>query len=93
MLSANLAAKIDQLIDQYDRDGVVCIRDALEPDLLEEAFRCFQWSLNHPTPSACTFYDSDVAEFYQYLTERSAALLLNIKSFMDLDAPELSHLD
>ena len=67
MLSANLAAKIDQLIAQYDRDGVVCIRDALEPDLLEEAFRCFQWSLNHPTPSACTFYDSDVAEFYQDL--------------------------
>ena len=74
MSSNAVTSEIDELAKQYRDNGVVCIRNALAPSVLEQALRCFEWSLNHPTPSACTFYDSGVAEFYQDLCHPTGAL-------------------
>ena len=44
---------VDELtIEQFQRDGVVLIRDALDPAQLEAAFSAWQWSVEHPGPLA-----------------------------------------
>ena len=74
MLSKKRTQEIAEISTQYRNDGVVCIPAALDSTALSLALRCFEWSVNHPTPSACTFYNSDKAEFYQDLGHPEGAL-------------------
>lgn len=67
MLTSELSLQLDNVMHDYRRDGVTCLRQALGPDELKLALQGFEWSLSNPTPSACTFYDSDTTEFYQDL--------------------------
>ncbi|MEQ8663244.1 MAG: phytanoyl-CoA dioxygenase family protein [Gammaproteobacteria bacterium] len=66
-----------RLAAAYHRDGVVYLPRALAPETLAAAENLFQWSLEHPTPSACRFYADDATEgatFYQDLGHPHAAL-------------------
>ena len=74
MSGENLREEIPRLRETYHTDGAICIRNVLDEQMLAEAFECFQWSLENPTPSACTFYDSETAEFYQDLCHPNGAL-------------------
>ena len=74
MLSTQLQSQLDSAVDAFRRDGVTCIRQALNQDELDLAKQGFEWSLTNPTPSACTFYDSGISEFYQDLCHPRGAL-------------------
>ena len=67
MLSDTLRHTLDKLIEPYNRDGVIFLAGALDDNTMRQAQSCFEWSLQHPTTSACTFYDDKEAEFYQDL--------------------------
>lgn len=54
-------------------DGVVCLRGALSAGQLRAARQAFEWSLAHPTKSACEFYPSEPGRFYQDLCHPEAA--------------------
>ena len=58
----------------YHRDGVVHLAGALDAETLAAAESLFEWSLEHPTPSACRFYEETAATFYQDLCHPHAAL-------------------
>ncbi|MGR8919212.1 MAG: phytanoyl-CoA dioxygenase family protein [Gammaproteobacteria bacterium] len=62
-----------ELARDYRRDGVVCLRGALDAPSLALAERCFDWSRAHPTNSACRFYEGDDATFFQDLCHPQAA--------------------
>jgi ectoine hydroxylase-related dioxygenase (phytanoyl-CoA dioxygenase family) len=47
------------------RDGVVCIRHALDSQALELAVAAFQWSLDHPGPGAGLVLRGRPGAFYQ----------------------------
>ncbi|MEQ8493255.1 MAG: phytanoyl-CoA dioxygenase family protein [Gammaproteobacteria bacterium] len=70
--------KIDsRLAGDFHRDGVVHLPQALDRATLGAAEDLFQWSLEHPTPSACRFYadaTGDGGTFYQDLCHPHAAL-------------------
>lgn len=55
-------------------DGVVLLPQALDARALAEAEALFKWSLDHPTASACTFYEGEGGTFYQDLCNPEAAL-------------------
>jgi len=74
MLSTQLQSQLDRAGDAFRRDGVTCLRQALNQNELALAKESFEWSLANPTPSACTFYDSGVSEFYQDLCHPRGAL-------------------
>tara|TARA_R110002095_G_scaffold90199_7_gene78662 strand:- start:3959 stop:4846 length:888 start_codon:yes stop_codon:yes gene_type:complete len=57
----------------YRNDGVICLRGALSEEQLNAARRAFEWSLAHPTKSACEFYPSEPGRFYQDLCHPEAA--------------------
>jgi ectoine hydroxylase-related dioxygenase (phytanoyl-CoA dioxygenase family) len=57
----------------FRADGVVCIQDALSAGELSECRRGFEWSLAHPTKSACEFYPNEPGRFYQDLCHPEAA--------------------
>ena len=61
------------LQQQFQTDGVVCLRRLLDAATLAEVERLFQWSLDHPTPSGCRFYEDDTGVFYQDLCNPAAA--------------------
>jgi len=42
----------DQTIEQFERDGVVLLREALSPQMLDLAFGAWQWSTQNPGPLA-----------------------------------------
>ena len=58
----------------FHEDGVVLLPQALKPDEMAAALDCYQWSLEHPTSSACEFYADEVGRFYQDLCHSEAAL-------------------
>ncbi len=52
----------DLTIEQFHHEGVVLIRDALDPAQLNEALSAWQWSVEHPGPLASGLIpDSDKA--------------------------------
>jgi ectoine hydroxylase-related dioxygenase (phytanoyl-CoA dioxygenase family) len=57
----------DQEIAQYRRDGAGLFRGILDRDMMKEAQRVFQWSLDHPSPVAQRYYGSGEVVFYQDL--------------------------
>ncbi|HQR48896.1 MAG TPA: phytanoyl-CoA dioxygenase family protein [Steroidobacteraceae bacterium] len=62
----NLARRdIDELRTAFAGDGVACIRGALDATALELAERTFQWSLDHPGPSARQVLAGRPGAFYQ----------------------------
>jgi ectoine hydroxylase-related dioxygenase (phytanoyl-CoA dioxygenase family) len=73
MLTTELNTQLQRIGDEYRRDGVTCIRNALDSTELALAKHAFEWSLSHPTPSACTFYDTEKTEFYQDLCNPKGA--------------------
>jgi ectoine hydroxylase-related dioxygenase (phytanoyl-CoA dioxygenase family) len=42
----------EQTIEQFQRDGVIVLRDALNPAELQAALSAWQWSIEHPGPLA-----------------------------------------
>jgi len=58
----------------YREDGAIHLSQALDQATLAEVERMFQWSLDNPTPSGCTFYDNESGTFYQDLCNPRAAL-------------------
>ena len=54
-------------------DGVVCIQGALSAAQLSEVRGAYEWSLAHPTKSACEFYPQEPGRFYQDLCHPEAA--------------------
>jgi ectoine hydroxylase-related dioxygenase (phytanoyl-CoA dioxygenase family) len=55
-------------------EGVVYLPQALDPETLAAAAKLFEWSVAHPTPSACHFYETGTGTFYQDLCHPDAAL-------------------
>ncbi len=55
----------------YRRDGVVCLRGALDSAALARALAAYDWSLANPSPSANT-YAGGSGRFYQDLANRAA---------------------
>ena len=73
MLTYTLQGDLESKIKPYYLDGVTCLRDALDVEYLRQARDCFDWSVAHPTTSACTFYESDEGKFYQDLCHPQGA--------------------
>ncbi|MEQ8693535.1 MAG: phytanoyl-CoA dioxygenase family protein [Pseudomonadales bacterium] len=61
-----------QQIEDYDRDGVVCLPGALNSDTLELAREAFEWSLAHPGPGAGNLPGKEPGTFYQDLANPAA---------------------
>jgi ectoine hydroxylase-related dioxygenase (phytanoyl-CoA dioxygenase family) len=57
--------------ESFRRDGVVCLRGALDARALELAQRAYEWSLANPSPSANS-YSGGGGRFYQDLANRKA---------------------
>jgi ectoine hydroxylase-related dioxygenase (phytanoyl-CoA dioxygenase family) len=57
--------------EAYRRDGVACLRGALDAAALREALAAYEWSLANPSPSANTYAGGD-GKFYQDLANRRA---------------------
>lgn len=57
--------KINELCESFNKDGVVCIRDALNSNEMELAEQAFLWSLNHPGPGARNVLAGKRGSFYQ----------------------------
>lgn len=55
-------------------EGVVHLPQALDAAALAEAEALFNWSIAHPTASACAFYEGEGGTFYQDLCNPEAAL-------------------
>jgi len=55
----------------FVRDGVACLRGALDARTLEVARRAYEWSLAHPSPSASS-YAGGSGRFVQDLANRAA---------------------
>jgi ectoine hydroxylase-related dioxygenase (phytanoyl-CoA dioxygenase family) len=47
------------------RDGVVCVRGALDADGIATMERAFEWSVAHPSPAAKRFYPEESATFHE----------------------------
>lgn len=73
MLPAELREQLPRLAATFQSDGVVCIPKALRQQDLALAQHAYEWNLANPTPSACTFYDSETTKFYQDLCHPAAA--------------------
>ena len=73
MLSSTLRTKVENISESYMRDGVAYLPQALDSYFLEKARSGFDWSLEHPTASACTFYDASNTQFYQDLCHPRSA--------------------
>lgn len=43
--------------DQFQRDGIVKVEGLLDPSLLAECRRCYEWSIANPSPLAQVLYD------------------------------------
>jgi ectoine hydroxylase-related dioxygenase (phytanoyl-CoA dioxygenase family) len=54
-------------------DGVAFLPGVLNQASLAQAESLFDWSIAHPTPSACRFYETDTGTFYQDLCNPEAA--------------------
>jgi hypothetical protein len=71
-------------------DDVVYLPQALDSATLASAEALFDWSIAHPTPSACHFYETEAGNFYQDLCHPQAALayrdLLSSSPLADLVA-------
>ncbi len=71
-------------------EGVVYLPQILDVATLEKASALFDWSIAHPTPSACRFYESETGNFYQDLCHPEAARtyreFLSYSSIADLVA-------
>lgn len=59
----------------YRNDGVIYLPGVLSGAQLDAARRAFEWSLEHPTKSACEFYPSEAGRFYQDLCHPEAAFV------------------
>lgn len=61
------AAIIDysHLADEFDRNGVVCLRQALDPEQLSMALETFEYTYAHPGPAQRNFYQEQGVQFYQ----------------------------
>ena len=66
----NLEA-VTALADAFAEDGVVCVRDALDPDSLEMARAAYDWSLQNPSIAA-NRYAGGEGTFYQDLANPKA---------------------
>ena len=62
-----------EIIAAYRRDGAIHLPQVLNAEMLSLAEQCFNWSVQHPTPSACQFYDNEKSNFYQDLCHPQAA--------------------
>ena len=60
------------LADDYQKFGVVCIRQALSPATLRIAELAYEWSLAHPGPGAAALPAKGEGEFYQDLANPAA---------------------
>lgn len=58
----------------YHRDGVIHLPRIFDAPALHHAQQLFEWSLDHPTASACEFYPNEPGRFYQDLCNPEAAL-------------------
>lgn len=53
------------LRETFSRDGVVCVRGALDQSEMELAEQAFEWTLNHPGPGARQVFAGTPGAFYQ----------------------------
>lgn len=53
------------LARQYDEDGVVCLRGALDDEQLAMVLETFEYTLAHPGPAQRNFYAERGVQFYQ----------------------------
>lgn len=51
----------------FQEHGVVLMKGVLDKVALTEAERCFDWSVEHPSPAAQSYYPDDGSRFYQDL--------------------------
>src|SRR5271155_1656856 len=59
--------------EAFRTNGVVCLRDAIDPASLRMAEEAYNWSLGHPGPGASRFSQPDSsATFYQDLANPNA---------------------
>lgn len=66
---------IARMANSYHRDGAIHLPRVLDRTTLMAAQALFDWSLAHPTPSACRFYEEQSGTFYQDLCHPEAALV------------------
>lgn len=69
----------DRQVSQYREDGAAVLRGVLDPHMIAEAERVFQWSVDHPSAAAQRYYESSGTVFHQDL-------------FNTLSWPEYRHL-
>ena len=71
--STNPGAAVDATTaEQFQRNGVVCLRGALSPATLELALEAYEWSLAHPGPGASALPGRGDGTFYQDLANPAA---------------------
>jgi ectoine hydroxylase-related dioxygenase (phytanoyl-CoA dioxygenase family) len=56
-----------QQIDQYREAGAAVLRGILDPHMIAEAERVFQWSIDNPSSAAQRYYESSGTVFHQDL--------------------------
>jgi ectoine hydroxylase-related dioxygenase (phytanoyl-CoA dioxygenase family) len=61
-----------QLREAYAADGVVMLRGALDPEVLDLAEEAFNWSVAHPGPGASSPFEGIEGQFYQDLCNPAA---------------------
>ena len=61
-----------ELIEQYRRDGVLCLPRALSPATVELAREAYRWSLANPGPGAAELPANGTGTFYQDLANPAA---------------------
>ena len=64
-MSWNMIEDYARLARQYDEDGVVCIRGALDDEQLAMVLETFEYTLAHPGPAQRNFYEERGVRFYQ----------------------------
>lgn len=64
-MATKLAEDYSQLARQYDEDGVVCLRGALDEEQLSMVLATFEHTLANPGPAQRNFYQERGVQFYQ----------------------------
>lgn len=64
-MSTYTPGKYAELAGQFQRDGVVCLRGALDAEDLARTAEMFQYTRDNPGPAARSFYAEQGVTFYQ----------------------------
>ena len=78
---SNTLDKVKSLAAEYRRDGAICVPNVLDSTALAETERYYNWSITHPSPSACEFFENDDGTFYQDQCHPDAAI--NYREFLE----------